>query len=43
MSMYLRFACTAVLTVGARAMAGMGFNNLDNWPESGLTNVRIWV
>ena len=23
-------------------MTGMGFNNLDNWPGSGLNNVRIW-
>ena len=24
------------------AMRGMGFNSLDNWPSSGLTNVRVW-
>jgi hypothetical protein len=23
-------------------MSGMGFNNLDNWPSGGITNVRIW-
>ena len=23
-------------------MTGMGFNNMDSWPTSGLTNIRIW-
>lgn len=32
----------AALCGQALAMSGMGFNNLDGWPSSGVSHVRIW-
>jgi hypothetical protein len=35
-------AGAALFSQGAFAMSGMGFNNLDGWPSSGVSHVRIW-
>lgn len=30
------------LCLSAKAMSGMGFNNLDGWPDGGISHGRIW-
>lgn len=38
----IHFLALLVLPTCVYSMSGMGFNNLDNWPTSGVNNVRIW-
>lgn len=41
-SMLWLVACMSYLVLETEGMSGMGFNNLENWPTSGLDRVRIW-
>lgn len=42
-SMWLKSTAAAALLLSETSdAAGMGFNNMNNWPGGGLSNVRIW-
>jgi hypothetical protein len=42
MMMILIFSVAIFVPILVNGMSGMGFNNLDAWPGSGVNNGRIW-